>query len=691
MTMFQRVLIANRGEIAVRVISACQELGIRAIAVYSEADRDALHVRRADAAWPIGPSLAGQSYLDIEAVVAAARATDADAIHPGYGFLSENADFAQACADAGMVFIGPPPAAIRLMGSKIAAKRAVEAAGVPTVPGYSGPAREGRALAREAQRIGYPIMIKASAGGGGKGMRTVHEPAEFAEALEAARREALAAFGDDSVFLEKLVVAPRHVEFQVLADAHGHVVHLGERECSIQRRHQKIVEESPCVALTAALRAEMGRAAVAAARAAGYVNAGTCEFLLDADGRYYFLEMNTRLQVEHPVTEGVTGLDLVRHQLAIAAGAPLAIAQDAICARGHAIEVRLYAEDPANQFLPSTGTLLAFDPPRAPGVRVDAGVVAGDDVTMYYDPMLAKLIVHAEDRPGAIARLRWALDHFAVLGVTTNLSLLRAIVADEQFAAGRTNTDFLTDHNLTEVDPPSDVPGTVLLAAAAFELLDAPLRPAARGPRNPWARGSALAASGERRTRLRYAGREHVVTLTPVRGQRDTYLAAVDSVPLAAAPGSPLVASLRGGEITLRLGDRLETHRVARRAGQVLVAERGITYVLDKPRAPDVDTAARAGELAPGRQQLVAPMAGTIIKVNVAPGDQVKAHQTLVVLGAMKMEHAIAAPYPGRVRRVAHAVGDVVPGGEPLVELEAAAEQSGPDDPRDLAARRTER
>ncbi|HEU5348183.1 MAG TPA: biotin carboxylase N-terminal domain-containing protein, partial [Ktedonobacterales bacterium] len=338
--MFKSVLIANRGEIALRVIAACREMGTRSIAVYSEADRGALHARLADEAWLLGPAPASESYLNIEAILRVACEHGAEAIHPGYGFLSENADFAEACQRAGIVFIGPPAEAIRLMGSKTAAKRAVERAGVPTVPGYMGDTRDARTLEREAARIGYPVMLKASAGGGGKGMRIVQSAADFAESLAAAQREALAAFGDDSVFLEKLVVAPRHVEFQILADTHGNVIHLGERDCSIQRRHQKVVEESPSVALTPELRVQMGDAAVRAARAAGYVNAGTCEFLLDRDGAFYFLEMNTRLQVEHPVTESVTGLDLVRHQLRIAAGEPLGLAQETITPRGHAIEVR---------------------------------------------------------------------------------------------------------------------------------------------------------------------------------------------------------------------------------------------------------------------------------------------------------------------------------------------------------------
>ena len=672
--MFKTVLIANRGEIAVRIMAACQEMGIRAVAVYSEADRAALHVRRADAAYCIGPAPAAQSYLDIAAIIKAARASGAEAIHPGYGFLSENADFAAACADAGIVFIGPPPAAIRLMGSKVAAKRAVEAAGVPTVPGYAGNARDARALLREAQRIGFPVMIKAAAGGGGKGMRMVPDGTEFVEALEAARREAQAAFGDDSVFLEKLVVAPRHVEFQILADTHGHVIHLGERECSIQRRHQKIIEESPCAVLTPALRAEMGAHAVAAARAAGYVNAGTCEFLLDADNRYYFLEMNTRLQVEHPVTEAVMGLDLVRHQLAIAAGEALALTQEQVAPRGHAIEARLYAEEPANHYLPSTGTLLAFAQPTAPGVRVDAGVAAGDEVSMHYDPMLAKLIVAAEDRPAAVARLRWALEHFAVLGVATNLPLLCAIAGDADFAAARTNTDFLPSRGLAEIPAPA-APAAVLVAAALFETLSAPAAPALNGARSPWARGAGFGTSGARTLRLRASGQEHLVVVAPVPGQPGTYRATVDGMAYPSDDALPVLAHLQpDGELVCEAAGAMSAFRLARRGHQMLAAWRGQSYLLERPRPPDVDAAARGADVAAGDQQLVAPMAGTIIKVNVAEGDQVAAHQTLVVLGAMKMEHAIAAPYAARVRRVAHAVGDVVPGGEPLVELEGASD-----------------
>lgn len=673
---FSSVLIANRGEIAVRVIAACQEMGIRTLAVYSEADRDAAHVRAADEAYCIGPAPARESYLNIDVIVRVAQDHGAEAIHPGYGFLSENAAFAEACEMAGIVFIGPPAEAIRLMGSKTAAKRAVEAAGVPTVPGYAGEAQDVRTLQREAERIGYPIMLKAAAGGGGKGMRMVATPADFVESLTAAQREALAAFGDESVFLEKLVVAPRHVEFQVLADRHGNIVHLGERDCSIQRRHQKVVEESPCPVLTAELRAEMGAAAVRAAQAAGYVNAGTCEFLLDRHGRYYFLEMNTRLQVEHPVTELVTGLDLVRLQLAIAAGEPLPFTQEQIIPRGHAIEARLYAEDPANGYLPSTGRVLAFAPPRAPGVRVDAGVAAGDEVTINYDPMLAKLIVSGEDRPAAVERLRWALERCAVLGVATNIPLLRAIACEADFAAGETSTAYLETHDLSGAARQVEPAPEALLAAALWETQSADLAPAASisaRPYNPWTTRAAVGANAERTLRYTVLGNEHLVSLLPALDGQG-FVARVDGMPCPKG-GVVVSASVRGdGQVVLAVGDRREVGYVARRGHDVLMSWHGEQYTLEKPRPLDVESTAHLHETAAGRQTLTAPMAGTLIKVNVAEGDEVAAQQTLVILGAMKMEHAIVAPYAGRVVRVPHDVGEVVPGGETLVELEGDGE-----------------
>ncbi len=473
---FGTLLVANRGEIAVRIFRTARAMGLRTVAVHSDPDAGAMHVREADLAVSLGGTTSAESYLRVDRIIEAARAAGADAIHPGYGFLSEKAELAEACDAAGIVFVGPPAAAIRAMGDKITAKSIMEAAGVPCVPGWTGeadaPVEE---IVAAADRVGYPVMVKAAAGGGGKGMRVVQDRAGVAAAVEAARREAGAAFGDSRVFLERFVARARHVEFQVFADTHGRVVHLFERECSIQRRHQKVVEEAPSVAVDAALRARMGEAAVAAARAIDYVGAGTIEFMLAADGSFYFLEMNTRLQVEHPVTELTTGEDLVRAQLLVAAGEPLPFTQESLRQRGHAIECRIYAEDPASGFLPSTGRLHAFAPPSGPGVRVDSGVAAGDEVTPFYDPMLAKLIVHGADRADAIARMRTALGEFGVLGVRTNVRFLDALLAHEAVVAGDLHTGFLDEHpiRLDEGEGDGDgedeapaIPTEVLLAAA---------------------------------------------------------------------------------------------------------------------------------------------------------------------------------------------------------------------------------
>ena len=450
-TPITRVLVANRGEIAVRVIRACREMGVATVALASDADARALHARLADQVVAIGPPEPSASYLDMDKVVAAARETGADAVHPGYGFLAENAEFARRCAAAGLVFIGPTPEVIAAMGEKTAARRLMEEAGVPVVPGAllplprqdgSLPADEVRAAAAS---VGFPVMVKAAFGGGGKGMRLVRDPDTIVAAGEAAAREALKAFGDGTVYLERFIEQPRHVEFQIFGDRHGGAVHLFERECSVQRRHQKIIEETPSPALTPDLRARMGEAAVAAARAVGYVGAGTVEFLLGADGHFHFLEMNTRLQVEHPVTELVTGEDLVRAQIRVAEGHPLPWRQEDLVARGHAIECRIYAEDPEHGFLPSLGVLADLVEPQGPGIRIDSGVRAGDEISMHYDPLIAKLSVHAGDRPAAIARARAALRRYAVLGVATNVEYLEAILADEAFAAGDLHTGFLAE------------------------------------------------------------------------------------------------------------------------------------------------------------------------------------------------------------------------------------------------------
>jgi acetyl-CoA carboxylase biotin carboxylase subunit len=491
----KRVLVANRGEIAVRIIRACREAGIESVAVYSDADARALHVGLADRAERLGPPPALQSYLDIDAVIDAARRSGADAVHPGYGFLSERAGFARAVAAAGLTFVGPPADAIERMGSKIGARALMEGAGVSIVPGSTPADQTDRGIAQAARNIGFPVLIKASAGGGGRGMRVVRSEDEAAESIGAARREAAAAFGDGTLYVERLIDRPRHVEVQVFADDHGNVVHLFERECSLQRRHQKVVEESPSPTLAPAIRERMGAAAVAAARAAGYRNAGTIEFLLEGEGdgaRFYFLEMNTRLQVEHPVTEAVTGVDLVRAQLEVAAGAPIPWAQDSLRQRGHAIECRIYAEDPAADFLPQAGPLLLYREPSGPGIRIDAGVVEGDEIGVNYDPMLAKLVAHAETRRAALERAIAALRMFPILGIRTNIAFLLRVLQHPTVQDGAAHTSFL-DERLAELTAPAEPPPAAIAAAAFADRVrvrDAAASVADSTPAasDPWAR-----------------------------------------------------------------------------------------------------------------------------------------------------------------------------------------------------------
>jgi len=469
--MIRRLLIANRGEIAVRIIRACRELGIESVAVYSDADRHAMHTALADRAEYIGASPASDSYLNVSALIDAARRAQANAVHPGYGFLSERAEFARACADAGLIFVGPPETALRHVGSKIEARRLMNEAGVPVIPGETPADQSDSALLQSVQKIGFPALIKPSAGGGGIGMKLVRNAADVRDMVPRARREAEAAFGDGTLYVERFIDRPRHVEIQVLADTHGHIVPVFERECSVQRRHQKVIEESPCPVLTPAIRRNMGDAAVSAARAAGYVNAGTVEFLLEGtgdDARFYFLEMNARLQVEHPVTEAVTGIDLVRAQLLIASGQPLPWNQSTLSQRGHAIECRIYAEDPANDFLPQAGQLLMYLEPSGPGVRVDTGVREGDDVSVFYDPLLAKLIVSAESRTTAIARAVSALQQYVVLGIPTNIPFLLAILQHPRFAAGDIDTGFLDAEIQTLQDSLSRELPLGAIAAAVF-------------------------------------------------------------------------------------------------------------------------------------------------------------------------------------------------------------------------------
>jgi len=489
--MFSKILIANRGEIAVRVIRACREMGIESVAVYSDADAHALHTTLADHRVRIGPAAAAESYLSVDAIVGAARSTGAQAIHPGYGFLSENPDLPTACTQAGITFIGPPADAINSMGSKIAARRLAQAAGVPVVPGETPADQTDAAIADAVKRIGFPVLLKPSEGGGGIGMKTVREEASLASAIAQARREATAAFGDGTLYAERLVERPRHVEFQILADHHGNIVHLFERECSIQRRHQKVIEETPSTALTPALRQRMGDAAVAVARAARYRNAGTVEFLLDGSGdsaRFYFLEMNTRLQVEHPVTEQVTGVDLVRAQILVASGEPLPWRQDALSQRGHAIEARVYAEDPARNDLPQAGPLLLYREPSMPGIRVDAGVIEGSEVSVHYDPLLAKLIAWGETRDAARRRALAALRSYPILGIRTNVTLLIELLEHPRFIAGSIDTGFLDKEGdairaRLNVETPSSIEAVAAAARSAGS--QAGRRAGPFGPANP--------------------------------------------------------------------------------------------------------------------------------------------------------------------------------------------------------------
>ncbi len=644
--MIKRLLIANRGEIAVRVARAAREMGIAPLGIYSEADADAYHLEFMDDARCVGPAEAAHSYLNAEAILAAAVAMKADAVHPGYGFLSERAPFARAAREAGLIFVGPSPEAMAAMGSKIEAKRRVRAFDVPVVPGYDGDDQTRDALRAQAQTVGFPLLIKASAGGGGRGMRVVEAPAGFDEALDAAKREALAAFGDDAVLLERYLRDPRHIEFQVLADAHGTTIHLGERECSIQRRHQKIVEEAPSVALTPELRAEMGAAAVRAAESVGYVNAGTCEFMLDGDGSFYFLEMNARLQVEHPVTELVYGLDLVQWQLRIASGERLTVAQHDVRPRGWAIEARLYAEDPANAMLPSTGTIEGWFPPEGPGIRVDAGVTAGSEVSLYYDPMLAKLIVYGADRAAAIARLERALEDFHVAGVRTNVPLLLWIARDEAFRRGETTTSFLAQRLDESVFARSAPPAhaAMLCAAALLTGGDAPWRIGGVGLPLSLAHDggtiSLAADAGTDGTSWRISGDISGELRAQRRGEQLH----------ASFDGEPIVGSV--SEDCCEFDVRLD----------------GGTWQFTFPLPPSTDTAAGIHGAIAGAH-VTAPMPGKIVKVAVSEGDAVEEHALLVVLEAMKMEHRIEAPAAAGVKAVLVKEGQIVAAGTPLVEL----------------------
>ncbi|MEO8606307.1 MAG: acetyl-CoA carboxylase biotin carboxylase subunit [Chloroflexota bacterium] len=500
MLNLRKCLIANRGEIAVRILRACRELGIQSVAVYSEVDSGARHVALADEAYPIGAASPGESYLNIARLIEAAQKSGCDCVHPGYGFLSENEDFASAAIDAGLIWVGPPPDAIRRMGVKTEARSLMEKAGVPLVPGFQSEHASDDDFVRAAQSIGYPVMVKAAGGGGGKGIRVVYHADELMDALAGARSEAAKAFNDPRVFLEEYIEHARHVEIQVLADAHGNTVHLFERECSAQRRHQKIIEESPSPLLDETIRQQMGQAAVEAARAVGYVNAGTVEFIATPDGQFYFLEMNTRLQVEHPVTELVTGLDIVKLQLQIAAGEALPFTQADLNQRGHAIECRIYAEDPYNGFLPAIGRVLRFTPPEGPGIRVDSGIQSGDEITIHYDPMIAKLIVYDATRDGAIRRMQTALAQTIILGTTTNIPFLQTLLAHPTFLAGEVDTGFVDSHLDSLLPVQSSLPDAALIAAALMDSAHphppAPSLRSGEGENDPWSRSDGFRVGG---------------------------------------------------------------------------------------------------------------------------------------------------------------------------------------------------
>ena len=640
------VLVANRGEIACRIMRTASAMGLTTVAVHSEIDRNARHVREADVAVNLGGSKAADSYLQIDALIAAARSSGAQAIHPGYGFLSENAGFARAVEQAGLVFLGPPASAIDAMGSKSAAKSLMEAAGVPLVPGYHGEAQDAATFREAAARIGYPVLLKATAGGGGKGMKVVERDEDLADALASAQREAQSSFGDSRMLVEKYVLQPRHVEIQVFADQHGHCLYLNERDCSIQRRHQKVVEEAPAPGLSPVLRRAMGEAAVRAAQAIGYVGAGTVEFLLDARGDFFFMEMNTRLQVEHPVTEAITGLDLVAWQLRVAQGEPLPMTQDQVPLNGHAIEVRLYAEDPANDFLPATGRLTLYrESAPGPGRRVDSGVSEGDDISPFYDPMLGKLIAWGEDREQARLRLLSMLDAFAVGGVRTNLAFLRRIIAHPAFADAELDTGFIPRYQADLLPPSEALSDEFWQTAAVAWHLSTQSKVRHDDPYSPWSRANGLRLGLPSAVVLHLScAAEHRV----IRLQGDD-MSTVQWL------GEQLVSEHNGV--------RRQT-RAMRRDDTLYLSWQGELHAI---RRYDPIAAVEASHTHQGG--LTAPMNGSIVRVLVQVGQAVEAGAPLVVLEAMKMEHSIRANTAGTVSALYCIEGEMVSEGTVLVEL----------------------
>ncbi|SDB07473.1 3-methylcrotonoyl-CoA carboxylase, alpha subunit [Pseudidiomarina indica] len=648
--MLRKLLIANRGEIACRIIRTARELGIRTVAVYSDADRHAQHVQLADESIYIGPAPSAESYLVIDKIIAAAQQTGADAIHPGYGFLSENEDFADACARHQIIFVGPPTSAIAAMGSKSAAKAIMEEAGVPLVPGYHGADQSPARLRQAAEEIGYPVMLKAAYGGGGKGMRIIASAAEFDAALESAKREAQAAFGNDKMLLEKYLKNPRHVEIQVFCDEHGNAVYLAERDCSVQRRHQKVIEEAPAPTLASSTRVAMGEAAVRAAQAIDYVGAGTVEFLLDTNNQFYFMEMNTRLQVEHPVTEMVTGQDLVAWQLMIASGEPLPLAQDQIMVHGHAFEARIYAEDPDHDFLPSTGTLSLLQPPATSAhIRIDSGVIEGDEVSSYYDPMIAKLIVWGENRTVALSRLIRALNDYRIAGVRTNIDFLRRIAGHKKFMQAELTTHFIERYHadLFPILTPEVITDYAIMATLAehHEVVTS---------NSPWQTERAFRLNEPRQIVQQYHYQDQLLAIELTATEQTWYH----------APSKThwQVESHQGHWYFSKHGHRRQAHILATSAEIGVMTEHAQVRFLRYQVALDQGTTTSAGGL-------TAPMNGTIVQVLVKPGDQVTAEQPLVIMEAMKMEYTIRAPQAGLVDQVYYQAGDLVSDGAELIRL----------------------
>ncbi|EON17483.1 biotin carboxylase [Cupriavidus sp. GA3-3] len=670
--MFSKILIANRGEIACRVAATCRRLGIRTVAVYSDADADARHVAFCDEAVHIGGAAARDSYLRADHIIEMAKEAGAQAIHPGYGFLSENEAFAEACAAAGLVFIGPPASAIHAMGSKSAAKQLMEKAAVPLVPGYHGEDQGPALLRREADRIGYPVLLKASAGGGGKGMRVVESGDAFEAALASVKREASASFGDDKVLVEKYLTRPRHIEIQVFADTHGNCVYLFERDCSVQRRHQKVLEEAPAPGMTEARRRAMGEAAVAAAKAVGYVGAGTVEFIANQDGSFYFMEMNTRLQVEHPVTEMITGQDLVEWQLRVAAGEALPLTQDQLRIDGHALEARIYAENPDKQFLPSTGTLRFLRTPPAvqfmrgedvhgpAGIRIDAGVREGDTISPFYDPMIAKLIVWGKDRDEALARMRQALASYHVVGLSTNVAFLQRLVSSQAFRTADLDTGLIERNEKVLFPPPAPV-GLEVIALAVAALFDREARERridAADQHSPWTHGGAWRLNGGVSRTLRFGYGEQVLEVTLSTNERGSTLIYADQA-------APFACTCQADDIRINLGTR-RAHGQVHADGEtfhVFYAGRHVSLAW-------LDPLAHAGETESEGGKLTAPMPGKVIAVMVEAGSTVTRGTPLLVMEAMKMEHTISAPVDGVVSEVLYGVGEQVVEGAQLLAFE---------------------